>query len=150
MEASYRGPFLGSLVFSRGSNTVVYLTWCNVYYIAFLLFFVCLFFHRAVYFACYSKAKERFNGIFVPNSNIVHICSAGSAGTCLFAVHFPYGLQQYSSIQTLNSTCRAYVGICMALRCTLIFFKYVFQAVINTRLVLSLSVSRKWMEVIIR
>ncbi|NXW49335.1 S2533 protein, partial [Nyctiprogne leucopyga] len=35
---------------------------------------------RAVYFACYSKAKERFNGIFVPNSNIVHICSAGSAG----------------------------------------------------------------------
>ncbi|XP_010575664.1 PREDICTED: solute carrier family 25 member 33 isoform X3 [Haliaeetus leucocephalus] len=34
---------------------------------------------RAVYFACYSKAKERFNGIFVPNSNIVHICSAGSA-----------------------------------------------------------------------
>uniref|UniRef100_A0A8C9LCC4 Solute carrier family 25 member 36 n=1 Tax=Pavo cristatus TaxID=9049 RepID=A0A8C9LCC4_PAVCR len=38
---------------------------------------------RAVYFACYSKAKERFNGIFIPNSNIVHICSAGSAGTCL-------------------------------------------------------------------
>uniref|UniRef100_A0A8C9G0V2 Solute carrier family 25 member 33 n=1 Tax=Pavo cristatus TaxID=9049 RepID=A0A8C9G0V2_PAVCR len=34
---------------------------------------------RAVYFACYSKAKERFNGIFIPNSNIVHICSAGSA-----------------------------------------------------------------------
>ncbi|XP_030319396.1 solute carrier family 25 member 33 [Calypte anna] len=34
---------------------------------------------RAVYFACYSKAKEQFNGIFVPNSNIVHICSAGSA-----------------------------------------------------------------------
>uniref|UniRef100_A0A8B9Z3S1 Solute carrier family 25 member 36 n=1 Tax=Buteo japonicus TaxID=224669 RepID=A0A8B9Z3S1_9AVES len=38
---------------------------------------------RAVYFACYSKAKERFNGIFVPNSNIVHICSAGSAGMYL-------------------------------------------------------------------
>ncbi|XP_030876216.1 solute carrier family 25 member 33-like [Leptonychotes weddellii] len=34
---------------------------------------------RAVYFACYSKAKEQFNGIFVPNSNIVHIFSAGSA-----------------------------------------------------------------------
>ncbi|XP_025066888.1 solute carrier family 25 member 33 isoform X3 [Alligator sinensis] len=34
---------------------------------------------KAIYFACYSKAKERFNGIFVPNSNIVHICSAGSA-----------------------------------------------------------------------
>ncbi|XP_060614932.2 solute carrier family 25 member 33 [Anolis sagrei] len=34
---------------------------------------------RAVYFACYSKAKEQFNGVFVPNSNLVHICSAGSA-----------------------------------------------------------------------
>eukprot|EP00069_Balaena_mysticetus_P008876 bmy_06050T0 len=34
---------------------------------------------RAVYFACYSKAKEQFNGIFVPNSNTVHIFSAGSA-----------------------------------------------------------------------
>ncbi|XP_061457712.1 solute carrier family 25 member 33 [Rhineura floridana] len=34
---------------------------------------------RAVYFACYSKAKEQFNNIFVPNSNIVHVCSAGSA-----------------------------------------------------------------------
>ncbi|KAM8954739.1 solute carrier family 25 member 33 isoform 2-T2 [Lycaon pictus] len=34
---------------------------------------------KAVYFACYSKAKEQFNGIFVPNSNIVHIFSAGSA-----------------------------------------------------------------------
>lgn len=36
--------------------------------------------NRAVYFACYSKAKEQFNGIFVPNSNTVHIFSAGSAG----------------------------------------------------------------------
>ncbi|XP_063001195.1 solute carrier family 25 member 33 isoform X2 [Elgaria multicarinata webbii] len=34
---------------------------------------------RAVYFACYSKAKERFNHVFTPNSNIVHVCSAGSA-----------------------------------------------------------------------
>ncbi|KAM4702894.1 solute carrier family 25 member 33 [Rhinophrynus dorsalis] len=34
---------------------------------------------RAVYFATYSKAKEKFNAIFVPNSNIVHMCSAGSA-----------------------------------------------------------------------
>ncbi|NWQ59103.1 S2533 protein, partial [Neopipo cinnamomea] len=34
---------------------------------------------RAVYFGCYSKAKEQFNGVFVPNSNIVHVCSAGSA-----------------------------------------------------------------------
>ncbi|XP_075046393.1 solute carrier family 25 member 33 [Mixophyes fleayi] len=34
---------------------------------------------RAVYFASYSKAKEQFNSIFVPNSNIVHMCSAGCA-----------------------------------------------------------------------
>ncbi|KAG8505595.1 Solute carrier family 25 member 33 [Galemys pyrenaicus] len=34
---------------------------------------------KAVYFACYSRAKEQFNGIFVPNSNVVHIFSAGSA-----------------------------------------------------------------------
>lgn len=34
---------------------------------------------RAVYFACYSKAKEQFNGLFVPDSNVVHILSAGSA-----------------------------------------------------------------------
>nr|XP_056721468.1 solute carrier family 25 member 33 [Euleptes europaea] len=34
---------------------------------------------RAVYFACYSKAKELFNSVFVPNSNVVHVCAAGSA-----------------------------------------------------------------------
>lgn len=45
----------------------------------FIMFSLCS--DRAVYFACYSKAKEQFNGIFVPNSNIVHIFSAGSAGT---------------------------------------------------------------------
>uniref|UniRef100_A0A5F8GQE2 Solute carrier family 25 member 33 n=1 Tax=Monodelphis domestica TaxID=13616 RepID=A0A5F8GQE2_MONDO len=35
---------------------------------------------RAVYFACYSKAKDHLNGIFMPNSYTVHIISAGSAG----------------------------------------------------------------------
>uniref|UniRef100_A0A8C5S8F8 Solute carrier family 25 member 33 n=1 Tax=Laticauda laticaudata TaxID=8630 RepID=A0A8C5S8F8_LATLA len=34
---------------------------------------------RAVYFACYSRAKEQFNHVFVPNSNMVHISSAASA-----------------------------------------------------------------------
>ncbi|XP_077314165.1 solute carrier family 25 member 33 [Lithobates pipiens] len=34
---------------------------------------------RAVYFASYSKAKEQFNAIFVPNGNLVHMCSAGCA-----------------------------------------------------------------------
>ncbi|CAH2320609.1 solute carrier family 25 member 33 [Pelobates cultripes] len=34
---------------------------------------------RAIYFASYSKAKEQFNAIFVPNSNVVHMCAAGSA-----------------------------------------------------------------------
>ncbi|XP_063173520.1 solute carrier family 25 member 33 isoform X2 [Candoia aspera] len=34
---------------------------------------------KAVYFACYSGAKEQFSHIFAPNSSIVHICSAASA-----------------------------------------------------------------------
>lgn len=34
---------------------------------------------RAIYFASYSKAKELYNGVFVPNSNLVHMFSAGSA-----------------------------------------------------------------------
>ncbi|XP_016333867.1 solute carrier family 25 member 33-like [Sinocyclocheilus anshuiensis] len=34
---------------------------------------------RAIYFAAYSKSKETFNGIFVPNSGIVHMSSAGFA-----------------------------------------------------------------------
>ncbi|MGH0116398.1 UNVERIFIED_CONTAM: hypothetical protein FKN15_035702 [Acipenser sinensis] len=34
---------------------------------------------RAIYFAAYSKSKEKFNAIFVPNSNMVHMCSAGFA-----------------------------------------------------------------------
>ncbi|XP_069466125.1 solute carrier family 25 member 33 [Ambystoma mexicanum] len=34
---------------------------------------------RAIYFASYSKAKELYNRVFTPNSNVVHMCSAGSA-----------------------------------------------------------------------
>uniref|UniRef100_A0A3B4A4S8 Solute carrier family 25 member 33 n=1 Tax=Periophthalmus magnuspinnatus TaxID=409849 RepID=A0A3B4A4S8_9GOBI len=34
---------------------------------------------RAIYFAAYSKSKELFNGLFVPNSGLVHMSSAGSA-----------------------------------------------------------------------
>ncbi|XP_053280770.1 solute carrier family 25 member 33 [Pleuronectes platessa] len=34
---------------------------------------------RAIYFAAYSKAKEKFNGLFVPNSGLVHMSSAGVA-----------------------------------------------------------------------
>ncbi|XP_040048635.1 solute carrier family 25 member 33 [Gasterosteus aculeatus] len=34
---------------------------------------------RAIYFAAYSKAKETFNGLFVPNSGVVHMSSAGVA-----------------------------------------------------------------------
>ncbi|KAK7129072.1 hypothetical protein R3I94_017324 [Phoxinus phoxinus] len=34
---------------------------------------------RAIYFAAYSKSKETFNGVFVPNSGAVHISSAGFA-----------------------------------------------------------------------
>lgn len=35
---------------------------------------------RAIYFAAYSKSKEMFNGLFVPNSGAVHMSSAGVAG----------------------------------------------------------------------
>lgn len=35
---------------------------------------------RAIYFAAYSKSKEIFNGLFVPNSGVVHMSSAGVAG----------------------------------------------------------------------
>ncbi|XP_018606756.2 solute carrier family 25 member 33-like isoform X2 [Scleropages formosus] len=35
---------------------------------------------RAIYFATYSKSKEALNGIFVPNTGIVHMSSAGIAG----------------------------------------------------------------------
>ncbi|XP_020376075.2 solute carrier family 25 member 33 [Rhincodon typus] len=34
---------------------------------------------RAIYFAAYSKAKEKCNAIFVPHSNVVNMCSAGFA-----------------------------------------------------------------------
>ncbi|CAN9516207.1 unnamed protein product [Ophioblennius macclurei] len=34
---------------------------------------------RAIYFAAYSKSKEIFNGLLVPNSGLVHMSSAGSA-----------------------------------------------------------------------
>lgn len=34
---------------------------------------------RAIYFAAYSKSKEMFNGVFVPNSGPVHMSSAGFA-----------------------------------------------------------------------
>ena len=35
---------------------------------------------RAIYFAAYSKSKETFNEMFVPNSGLVHMSSAGVAG----------------------------------------------------------------------
>lgn len=77
MWRALQREFCLSRGWAKNSNCLI---WHRLYYIAFLPFF---FFHRAVYFACYSKAKEQFNSMFVPNSNIVHICSAGSAGKCL-------------------------------------------------------------------
>lgn len=41
---------------------------------------VCSLCFRAIYFAAYSKSKEKFNGLFVPNSGVVHMSSAGVAG----------------------------------------------------------------------
>lgn len=36
--------------------------------------------HRAIYFAAYSKAKEKLNGVLEPDSTQVHMLSAGMAG----------------------------------------------------------------------
>lgn len=43
---------------------------------------------RAIYFAAYSKSKEIFNGLLVPNSGAVHMASAGVAGElgCVLAL----------------------------------------------------------------
>lgn len=68
-------PVLFSWIFQRLQRDVHLQCHAGV----FIAFSLCS--NRAVYFACYSKAKEQFNGIFVPNSNTVHIFSAGSAGT---------------------------------------------------------------------
>uniref|UniRef100_A0A8D1VSD0 Solute carrier family 25 member 33 n=1 Tax=Sus scrofa TaxID=9823 RepID=A0A8D1VSD0_PIG len=62
---------------------------------------------RAVYFACYSKAKEQFNGIFVPNSNIVHIFSAGSAGMLPKSVETRFSVRGSKQRNTLQ--CARYV-----------------------------------------
>lgn len=39
---------------------------------------------RAIYFAAYSKSKEIFNGLLVPNSGAVHMSSAGVAGELVY------------------------------------------------------------------
>lgn len=41
-----------------------------------------LFSARAIYFAAYSTAKEKLNGVFEPDSTQVHMASAGMAGNC--------------------------------------------------------------------
>lgn len=41
---------------------------------------VCSLCFRAIYFTAYSKSKETLNGVFVPNSGVVHMSSAGLAG----------------------------------------------------------------------
>lgn len=37
-------------------------------------------FNRAIYFAAYSTAKEKLNGVLEPDSTQVHMASAGMAG----------------------------------------------------------------------
>lgn len=39
-----------------------------------------LFFNRAIYFAAYSTAKEKLNGVLEADSTQVHMASAGMAG----------------------------------------------------------------------
>lgn len=36
--------------------------------------------NRAIYFAAYSTAKEKLNGVLEPDSTQVHMVSAGMAG----------------------------------------------------------------------
>lgn len=44
------------------------------------IFIVWLFLYRAIYFAAYSTAKEKLNGVLEPDSTQVHMVSAGLAG----------------------------------------------------------------------
>lgn len=72
----------------------------------FVLF--CLFFLRAIYFAAYSKSKETFNGIFVPNSGAVHMSSAGFAGETLRGAKPQprlFGLLVIPKVHGLNTRC---------------------------------------------
>lgn len=39
--------------------------------------------NRAIYFAAYSTAKEKLNGVLEPDTTQVHMVSAGIAGTYL-------------------------------------------------------------------
>lgn len=60
-------------------NKVIVRIWFHLELIC--IFHVCF---RAIYFAAYSKSKEIFNGLFVPNSGLVHMSSAGVGGELLF------------------------------------------------------------------
>lgn len=41
--------------------------------------------YRAIYFAAYSTAKEKLNGVLEPDSTQVHMASAGMAGNVSFS-----------------------------------------------------------------
>ena len=43
---------------------------------------------RALYFCTYSTAKRKFNQFMTPDSHLVHMCSAGSAGKQIFWLLF--------------------------------------------------------------
>lgn len=43
-------------------------------------------FNRAIYFAAYSTAKEKLNGVLEPDSTQVHMVSAGMAGNYICEV----------------------------------------------------------------
>ncbi|XP_010575663.1 PREDICTED: solute carrier family 25 member 33 isoform X2 [Haliaeetus leucocephalus] len=76
---------------------------------------------RAVYFACYSKAKERFNGIFVPNSNIVHICSAGSAAFITNSLMNPIWMVKTRMQLERKGLTASYAGISETIICFAIY-----------------------------
>ena len=44
-------------------------------------------YNRAIYFAAYSTAKEKLNGVLEPDSTQVHMVSAGTAGNYISEHH---------------------------------------------------------------
>lgn len=71
------GPFVVSCVLNESSLSSLSSLFKNV---TLTVVVVPLASHRAIYFAAYSTAKEKLNGVLEPDSTQVHMVSAGMAG----------------------------------------------------------------------
>jgi hypothetical protein len=60
--------------------------WCCAIKVSHHIYFVNRYFRRAVYFATYNYTKQLGNTIFVPDTPVVHMLSAGLAGLVLFVL----------------------------------------------------------------